>query len=146
MSVEIATYNGIATDVVWPYAKHLLEGAEDRAYDVNLWEMYQDVLSGTSVLFMVSIDGEYKAAAIGELAITSRRRFFWIPVMGGKDMPQWITELSDRIAEYAEELGLDAVSCAARPGVAARLRDIKDRPHRWRRGVTYMNLEINNHG
>ena len=143
MSVEIDHYNGLATELVWPIASQWLQELDRRADDIQSWDLYEEVVSGTSVLFLVSVDGEHKAAAVGTLNVTSKKRVFWITAMGGENMPAWIGELSDDIAQFAESVGAESVGCAARPGVAARLRNL-ERPQRWRRGVTYMTLELKN--
>lgn len=116
-SIRLAPAIGDMLDAVLDDALELLRPAVDRqANNVSLEHIADEIRQGQSVLWLVYLGGEMKAALTTCVVKHEKRATLKIEFMGGAHMAYWMDYVVSQLAGLAKTAGLSAIEADGRKG------------------------------
>ena len=85
-------------------------------HNVDLDDVREDILTGTSILWLVYLEDKLTAAITTCVVKHPQRKNLKIEFMGGKHMHVWMNKAVDVLAGLAKDAKLDAVEADGRKG------------------------------
>lgn len=106
-------------DDAWPDAEPLIRSAQ-RRIEGHVWmcDVYNDLVAGKSMLWLVMIENKIKAALITEVEEHPRKRVWRVAYVGGSNMSVWIHDAVCAMKKAARIAGCSAIEADGRLGWA----------------------------
>jgi hypothetical protein len=111
---------------VWPHVAGFIRGAVEHTGDFALDELRDSVLSGPSLLWIITSDGEIKGAVITDLIVNQRgEKICDLVACGGKDLDSWRHLMPD-LEKFAKSEGCQKVRLSGRRGWGRVFADFRE--------------------
>ena len=109
----------------WPHIETLLERATKRSGEVTLRELYEQILSGSALVWLAVSGGEIYGVAVTRLVIGPNGKYCELIACAGRRMSLWLPLLA-KIEEFARAEGCESVRLSGRRGWARVLKEYRE--------------------
>jgi hypothetical protein len=127
---------------IWPVVAPLL--AKALAYSggrYDLHTLFGQIDEGKELLWVIYADGPVRAAFTSRETMYPKRTLLTVDFLGGDGVNEWAGPITERLAAFANDRGLDGVEFYGRPGWGRVMK-----PFGWRQSVVLHELPIAGRG